>query len=676
MAMLSESKNPRNSKASLGLTKAIVISVVVTTAVMLILFAAVSFSAAFSKVKSGITDASEQKLAAYSLRIDMWLEEQAKFCADQANAAGAVADASGGHQNNDAFIDSVMELNSALLDCYTAYEDTSLYMAVTDTSTLPEDFDPTSRSWYRDAVSTDGTIFTAPYIDTATGTTVITVASPIYENGRLAGVFGCDITLDYIVDIAAQMRITENAVPVLIDGDGNFMIGGDGRFNAGIDDSGNAAVFSASEAEGDYGTVLSALSDEVYFDVNTDYDGVKKYFAFNRLESSGWVIGCVIPQKDINNSLTGLAIAEIVMLALFAAAGGVVVTLVIRAQLMPLKKINAAADEIASGNLSASFDYHSGDEIGTLCSNFARCTDVTRKYIADISAKLDRLANGDFTVEVTEDYIGDFAPIKASLTNIISSMRHTLNNIEAASRQVSMGAGNVARSAVDLAAGVSDQTESIGRLSSDISAIMDRVKESGDIADNARALAGNAKNRLEDSNREMERLLKAMNEISAMSAETAKIIQTIDDIAFQTNILALNASVEAARAGAAGKGFTVVADEVRNLAGKSAEAANRTSKLITQTTEAVQAGAVLADSTARYLAEAVDNTVSVDEKIRRISEFTREQSRYMDEISESIRSINDVIGSTSGSTQSEAALSEELSGQAEMLDKLISGFKL
>lgn len=675
-AMRPEKKEQYNLKASLGLTRTVIISSVITAAVLLILLAAVSFSASFSRVKSGITDTSVQKLTVYSRQIDAWLEKQAVFCADQANAVGDLAEISGGHMNNDAFIDGVMELNDALLDCYTAYEDVSLYMAVTDTSTLPEGFDATTRSWYQNAVAADDVIFTAPYVDTATGAMVITVAAPIRENGSIVGVFGCDITLDYIVDLVSGMSITENAVPVLIDGDGNFMIGGNGAFNAGSDDSGNAVTTAVSEAGGDYAEVLSALSEDVYFEMNTDYDGVKKYFAFNRLETSGWTVGCVIPKNDINSTLTGLAVMEVIMLVLFIAAGSAIVIAVTRSQLKPLKKISAAADRIANGELSASFDYNAGDEIGTLCANFARCTDITRKYIADISEKLDRLAKGDFTVTVDEDYIGDFAPIKASLTNIITSMRNTLNNIDAASKQVSMGAGNVAQTAADLAAGVSDQTESVSRLNDDIAAIMDKVRESSDIADNARVLAGNAKERIEDSNREMDKLLKAMAEISAMSAETAKIVKTIDDIAFQTNILALNASVEAARAGAAGKGFTVVADEVRNLAGKSAEAANRTSKLISQTTEAISAGAALADSTAGYLAEAVDNTVSVDENICRISEFTREQSRYMDEISENIRTITDVIGSTSGSTQSEAALSEELSGQAEMLDKLISEFRL
>ena len=301
---------------------------------------------------------------------------------------------------------------------------------------------------------------------------------------------------------------------------------------------------------------------------------------------------------------------------------------------------------------------------------------MTRRYISDISEKLDRLADGDFTVTVTEDYIGDFAPIKESMTNIIASMRNILNNIEVASGQVNLGAANVAQTSTILAEGVFDQTENLKKLNSDMAVIIEKVKDSDKNAGEARQLAAGAMDKLRLSSDEMNKLLGAMSQISEMSAETAKIIKTIDDIAFQTNILALNASVEAARAGAAGKGFTVVADEVRNLAGKSAEAAKRTSKLINKTAEAVASGAALADSTAKALSDAVEDTARVDENIGRISDSAKEQSEFMDSVFSGINAISQVVSSTSDNAQSGAASSEELSGQASMLSQLVSGFKL
>ncbi|MGN1100961.1 MAG: methyl-accepting chemotaxis protein, partial [Huintestinicola sp.] len=497
----------------------------------------------------------------------------------------------------------------------------------------------------------------------------------IYGNGNTVGVFGCDITLDYIMELAGSMKITDNGSPVLIDGDGNIMLHGNEALTPKIED-GNAVIISAADAGGDYAEVLSKLSDDVYLDINKDSDGSSKYFIFNRLSSADWTLGYVCPKNDINGSLNGLAVIYAVLTLVFLAGGTAVVIIVIRISVKPLKKISAVAEEIAAGDLSAGFDYYSTDDIGVLCASFAHCTDTTRRYISDISDKLDRLAKGDFTVSVTEEYIGDFAPIKESLTNIINSMRNTLNNIEVASGQVNMGAANVARSSTRLAEGVYNQTENLKKLNSDMSVIIEKVKDSDKNACEARLLAEGARVKLEDSNREMNKLLAAMNEISEMSAETAKIVKTIDDIAFQTNILALNASVEAARAGAAGKGFTVVADEVRNLAGKSAEAASRTSKLINQTTEAVAAGAALADSTAKALSEAVADTARVDENIGRISDTAREQSEFMDSVFQGINAISGIVSTTADTAQSGAASSEELSGQASMLKDLISEFKL
>ncbi|MCI7768089.1 MAG: methyl-accepting chemotaxis protein [Oscillospiraceae bacterium] len=664
-----------SSKKSVGLIRSMIISMAVTIAITLSLLSVIGFAASYSKVKSGVQNSAEQAISVYSEKINAWISEQAAFCSSQANAAGNLVAASGNRKNNDAFLDSAMTLNSSLLDCYTAYEDTALYMAVTDTSTLPEGFDPTTRGWYKDAVSANSPIFTSPYIDTATGAMVITVASPIYENGRLAGVFGCDITLDYIMELAGGMKLTANGYPVLIDGEGNILLHQSPDISPRVE-GGNAVTTSVEEAGGDYSKALSETAEGVYLNKNKDFDGKTRYFIFNKLSAAGWTLGYICPVNDIDGALNGLAVIYVVLTIVFLAAGVAFVTQVIKARLKPLKKINEVAADIAAGDLSASFDYSSDDDIGILCANFARCTDTTRRYISDISQKLDRLAKGDFTVNVTEEYIGDYAPIKDAMMNIIRSMRNTLNNIEIASGQVDHGAANVAASSTRLAEGVYSQTENLKKLNDDMSVIIEKVNESDKNAREARQLAEGAMDKLQVSSSEMNKLLEAMNEISEMSAETAKIVKTIDDIAFQTNILALNASVEAARAGAAGKGFTVVADEVRNLAGKSAEAANRTSSLINRTTEAIAAGAELADSTAKALSHAVADTARVDENIGLISKATREQSEFMTSISHGINAISDVVSTTAESAQSGAASSEELSGQASMLSGLISKFRL
>lgn len=664
-----------SGKKTMGLTKAIIISVIVTTSVSLLMMTIIGFWVSYTKVKDGTTNNTKQSLEVYSEQVNQWLTRQAEFTAAQANAAGKLGEFVGDHSRNDEFLDSVMPLNAALLDCYTAYEDVSLYMAVTDTSTLPADFDATTRGWYQSAKSTKSTIFTAPYIDTATGRMIITVASPLFEGGRFAGVFACDITLDSVMELVGAMKVTENGYPVLIDSDGYFMIHGNEAYSPSVAD-GAAVMTLVQDAQGDYAEVMGALGEEIYLDTHTDFDGKTKFFAFTKLSAADWSLGYVMPKSDVNGELRGLGISYAILFVLFFAIANVVVISVVRTQMKPLKSISEVAQRIAQGELSASFDYNSGDEIGKLCTNFASCTETTRNYIADISAKLDRLAHGDFTLEITEDYIGDYRPIKESLINIIESMNKTLNDIGTASVQVRLGAESMADTSTNLAQGVANQTEALRKLSDDMTAIIEKVHETDEQTVTARELAGNAKHKIEESSGEMNDLVEAMHEIYGMSTEIAKIVATIDDIAFQTNILALNASIEAARAGAAGKGFAVVADEVRGLATKSAEAAARTSEMLEQIAQAINGGVKLADSTAQSLAEAVTDTVNVDGSISRISETTGNESEYMDDIFKKINDISGIVDATAQNAQSGAASSEELSGQAAMLSELIDNFKL
>lgn len=660
-----------NSKKPVGLIRSIIISMAITIAITLSLLSAIGFAASYSKVKGGVQSSAEQSISVYSEKISAWMSEQAAFCASQANAAGNLVAASGNRRSNDAFLDSAMTLNASLLDCYTAYEDTALYMAVTDTSTLPEGFDPTTRGWYKDAVSANSAIFTSPYIDTATGAMIITVAAPIYENGRLAGVFGCDITLDYIMELTGGMKLTDNGYPVLIDGDGNVLLHQSADISPKID-GGNAVITSAADAGGDYAKVLSEISEGVYLDKNKDFDGKTRYFIFNKLSAAGWTLGYICPVNDIDGALSGLAVIYVVLTIAFLAAGVAFVTGVIKAQLKPLKKINEVAADIAAGDLSAGFDYSSDDDIGTLCANFARCTDTTRRYISDISQKLDRLAKGDFTVNITEEYIGDYAPIKESMMNIIRSMRNTLNNIEVASGQVDQGAANVAASSTRLAEGVYSQTENLKKLNADMSVIIEKVNDSDKSAREARQLAEGAMHKLQVSSSEMNKLLEAMNEISEMSAETAKIVKTIDDIAFQTNILALNAAVEAARAGDAGKGFAVVADEVRNLAEKSSQAAQSTKTLITATVNAVENGSRIAEATADSMKAVKSFAEQTNELITRISQASASQSEAVHQVTSGIDQISGVVQMNSATAEESAASCETLSSMSKELKNQIS----
>ena len=179
-----------------------------------------------------------------------------------------------------------------------------------------------------------------------------------------------------------------------------------------------------------------------------------------------------------------------------------------------------------------------------------------------------------------------------------------------------------------------------------------------------------------DANAQMQNMINAMNDISQKSNEIAKIIKTIDDIAFQTNILALNAAVEAARAGSAGKGFSVVADEVRNLAGKSAEAAQNTALLIEQSVQAVSKGKDMADETGKAITEVLEAAGSVVQLVNDIVISCEKQGEESDRIKEGTDQIDKVVQTNSATSEESAAAAEELNSQATMLKDLVAYFKL
>ena len=174
----------------------------------------------------------------------------------------------------------------------------------------------------------------------------------------------------------------------------------------------------------------------------------------------------------------------------------------------------------------------------------------------------------------------------------------------------------------------------------------------------------------------MELLTHAMADINQSSEEIQNIVKTIQNIANQTNLLSLNASIEAARAGVAGKGFAVVADQIRDLAEKSADAVKQTEVLIDASRQAVERGTAIAGNTAESLVAVVKRAEEVSRSVNKISEASQNQKMVLDQLTENVDVISGVVQSNSEAVQNSAAASIELSEQSKQLYTLVNRFQL
>ena len=659
-------------KSTMGLKKAVLITVTAVTSVMLIAVSVIGYIISYNKVSETLSVETEQALLVCAEQVNAWLGEQGDFAVSQANAAGNIGYFVSEHTRNDEFMDSVMLLNSALLDCYTAYEDVSLYMAVTDTSTLPEGFDATSRAWYQSAKAQNKAIYTAPYVDTATGAMIFTVAAPIRENGTFAGVFGCDITLDTVIQLVSKMKLSENGYPVLIDGDGNFLV----HSNSSYMPTKDGKLTSVKDAQGDYAKVMSSLGNDVSIGIYKDYDGTDKYFTFKKLDNAGWTVGYILPRNDIEGALGDLGVTFLVMFIIFFVCGVGIVFVVLLRQLSPLKKLAADAALIANGDLSVRLDYNSDDEIGVLCTEFGKCIDAMRTYTDDISNVLTAVSKGDLTVSPSVEYTGDFAKIEESMRLILDELSSIMSEIGSGSMQVLSGSNQMAEGSQSLADGTTRQASAIQQISATIAEVSTQIANTAQNAAEAGSLSKMTQDKVNQQDSEIQSMVQAMNEISSTSQEIEKIIKTIEDIAFQTNILALNAAVEAARAGEAGKGFAVVADEVRNLSGKSDEAAKSTSTLIHAAIEAVNNGSKIALATADSMKDVKDMSSQTAVLIEQIATASSEQNESIKQITSGVEQISQVIQTNSATAEETAASCQELSGQSKLLKDQVSRFRI
>ncbi|MDO5111921.1 MAG: HAMP domain-containing methyl-accepting chemotaxis protein [Clostridia bacterium] len=370
---------------------------------------------------------------------------------------------------------------------------------------------------------------------------------------------------------------------------------------------------------------------------------------------------------------TKLVVIEIVVLV---AAGVLFVRITRLGIVPPLMQIGTGMKALASGDLSAEVSYTSKDELGQTCDCMRTSLNSLRSYIAKIDEAMQELSDGNFSMELKNEFVGDFENIGHSIDTLSIKMSDVMREIQNAAEQVSSGASQLAVGAQSLSEGTTEQAASVEELSATLDGISDQVKDTAKFAMNSVMLTTKVGESIHDCNGQMKELMAAIKDIATTSDDIGKIVKTIDDIAFQTNILALNAAVEAARAGDAGKGFAVVADEVRNLAQKSSEAAQSTATLIDKAVSSANKGNALASITGDAFEAAAKKVSAVVEIVTKIAKAAEDQSTSIEQVTLGVSQISDVVQTNSATSEESAAASEELHGQAQLLNELIARFRL
>lgn len=554
-----------------------------------------------------------------------------------------------------------------ILATWIADEDANM-VTQSDKFTSGEGWEITQRVWYV-SIQTKQTILTEPYVDASTGQMILSAVAPVFDySGNAIGVAGMDISMAHIMEILPEYKVGENGYVMLLSGEGLIIYHPDSKLMQQ-----NIADINISEQ------VVSAVQNGTEGIMSYKFDGSKKYGCVMAAGDTGYIV--------ISNMASGEYFSDIILvlgilMGVFVV-GMIAIVLAMKKTAVqivkPIIQLNETAQKLAAGDLDVEIEVTTEDEIGELGHSITATVMRLKEYINyidEISAVLDRMADGKLSIQLTYDYVGEFRKVKEALINISDSMKSVMEGITDSAEQVSAGADELAVASQSLAEGAGNQAAAVEELVATVATVTEQVEETQKDAEESAEQASRVTDMMEASRNQMNRMTEAMNMIQATSQQVVGIIATIEEIAEQTNLLSLNASIEAARAGEAGRGFAVVASEIGSLAEDSAKAANTTRELIGLSLNEIQKGNGLVQEVMDSLQMSVNAIEQVNEMVHRTAENAKYQAQNMDQIRIGIEEFSSEIQDNSAMAEESNATSEELAAQATNLNELVQKFDL
>lgn len=511
-----------------------------------------------------------------------------------------------------------------------------------------------------------------------TGSMILSMYYPIYEDGECIGYVGSGVYASQLMDVllGLEMKGLPNSEYVFLNVDtGVYLYHQDeSLLNTQTTDSGYLEIIDRVKATEDTQASTYSYQDE---------NGMTHLVVYKYLKDRNWVFMVRNNASEVYETVTTVRVVVGILCALVEAVIILVTLLILHRQGRELMILEHAIRRL--GNLELSADQEltrfqgRKDEIGMIAQTTHDLCDCLRKTIEDIGRILGEMADGNMAVDVTKNeayYIGDFKILSDSLITIRTKLMNLMRDISRVASQVDASAYQVSAGVQTLSQGTMEQSASVAGLVSHVTELSSQISDSAVRCGNASELVDKANGYADEADEKMAQLTVATNNIDQSSMQIGSIIKTIEDIAFQTNILALNASVEAGRAGAAGKGFSVVADEVRSLASKSSQAAQNTGVLIRSSMQDVKTGTASTSQAISAMQVINDCIESIKTLMDEIALASVQQSEMITSVEGGIKDISNVVQANTTAAEESAEVSKELSNQANILKNLIGQFRI